>query len=204
MFLDQLQLSVFFDDGDDLAPNFLSEQNHLDVLIVLEAVADNRRFVVGDGEHREEFRLRTGFQAELVGAAVFENFLDHLALLIDLDGIDAAVTALVIVFGNRVLKRAVHFAQAVLEDFAEANQDGQGDAAKLEIVNQLFQVKRAGRVLIGVHPQVTVRTDGEVAFAPTGDIVELACLGSGPAVGRFAHRSAVRNSHRSHEFSVSL
>jgi hypothetical protein len=51
-------------------------------------------FVVGDGQHRQQLRLRSGFQSELVGAAVFENLLHHLALLVDLDRIHAAVGAL--------------------------------------------------------------------------------------------------------------
>ena len=43
------------------------------------------RFVVGDGEDGQQFGLRAGFEAELVGAAVLEYLLHHLALLVDLD-----------------------------------------------------------------------------------------------------------------------
>jgi hypothetical protein len=36
-----------------------------------------------------------------------------------------------------------------------------------------------------MHPQVSVRADGKIALAPTGDIVELAGIGDGPPLGWF-------------------
>ncbi len=144
MLQDQVELGVFFDHRDDLAADFLGQHDHLDVFVVLEAVADDRRLVVGDGQHRQQLGLRAGFEAELVGAAVLENFFHHLALLVDLDRIDAAVAAFVAVLGDGVLKRLVHFAQAVLQDFAEADQDGQRDAAQLQIVDQLLEIDARG------------------------------------------------------------
>ena len=144
MLQDQVQLGVLFDHRDDLPADLLGQHDHLDVLVVLEAVADDGRLVVGDGQHRQQLRLRAGFQAELVRPAVLEDFFHHLALLVDLDRIDAAVAALVAVLGDGVLKRLVHLAQAVLQNFAEADQDRQRDAAKLEIVDQFLQVDGRG------------------------------------------------------------
>ena len=204
MFQDQVELGVLFDDRDDLAADLLGQHHHLDVFVVLEAVADDGRFVVGDGQHGQQLGLRSGFEAELVGAAVLEDFFHHLALLIHLDRIHAAVAGLVIVLGDGVLEGLVHLAQAVFQNFAEADQDGQRDAAELQVVDQFLEIDAARGVLVGMHPHVAVRFDRKIAFAPTGDIVELARFGDGPAVGRFAHRSGLVGSYSCHEASVSF
>ena len=71
---------------------------HLDELVVLEAVADDRRVhAVGQGQHRQQLGLGAGLEAEVERLAEVENLLDDVPLLIDLDRIDAAVIALVVV-----------------------------------------------------------------------------------------------------------
>jgi hypothetical protein len=55
-----------------------------------------------------------------------------------------------------------------------------------------------------MHPEVAVLADGEIAFAPAGDVVELAGFGDRPAVGRFAHGCGVGGFDGSHEVSVSF
>ena len=100
VFDDQLQLGEFLDDRDDVAADLLGEHRRLDELGVLEAVADDRRVVVGDGHDGEQFRLRAGFEAEAVRPAEVEDLLDHVPLLVDLDRIDAAVAALVLVLAD--------------------------------------------------------------------------------------------------------
>src|SRR5262249_7086003 len=124
-------------------------------------------------------------------------------LLVDLDRVDAAVRSFIVVLGDRVLKCLMHFTEAMLKNFAETNQNRQRDTAKLEIVDQLLKIERAIRIFVGMHPQVSVRADGEVAFSPAGNVVEIGGLGCGPAVGRFAHRSSVSEYCR-HEISVSF
>ena len=97
---DQIQLGVLLHHRDDLPADLLGQHRHFDVLVVFEAVADDRRLVVGERHHGQQFRLRSGFQAEPVRPAEFEDFLDHLALLVDLDRINAAVVALVAVLAE--------------------------------------------------------------------------------------------------------
>ena len=71
---------------------------HLDELVVLEAVADDRRLdAVGQGQDGEQFRLGAGFQAEVERLAEVEDLLDDVPLLVHLDRVDAAVVALVVV-----------------------------------------------------------------------------------------------------------
>ncbi len=189
MLQDQIELGVFLNDGDDLAADFLGQHHHLDVFVVLEAVADDGRLVVGDRQHGQQFGFGAGLQPEMIGPAELENLLHHLALLVHLDGIDAAVIALVIVLGDGALERLVHLAQAMLENFGEADQDGQRDAAQLEFFDQFAQVDAARGFLAGVHPQVTVRADRKIAFTPTGDVVKFAGVGDGPPLGRLQNGS---------------
>ena len=85
--------------------------------------------------------------------------------------------------GDGVLKGLMHLAQAVLQDFAEADQDRQRDAAQLEIVDQFFQIDARVRFLVGMDQQVAVLADRKIAFAPTGDVVELRGVGGGPSIG---------------------
>ena len=68
---------------------------------------------VGEGQDGQQFGLGAGLQAEVVGLAEIQDFLDDMPLLIDLDGVDAAVHALVAVFGDGGLKSIVDFADAM-------------------------------------------------------------------------------------------
>ncbi len=129
---DQLQFGVLFDDRNDPPADLLGQHHHLDVLVVFEAVADDGRFVIGDGQHGQEFGLRAGFKAEVIGAAELEDFFDHLTLLIDLDRVNAAIAALVAVLADGVVEGLMHLAQAVLEDVRKTDQDGQRNAAPLQ------------------------------------------------------------------------
>ena len=76
-----------------LLADLAGQHGHLDELVVLEAVADDRRLAaVGEGEDGEQFGLGAGFEAEAEGLAEVEDLLDDVALLVDLDGVDAART----------------------------------------------------------------------------------------------------------------
>ena len=171
---DQLQLRIFFDHWNDVPPDLLGQHRHLDVFVVLEAIADDRRLVVRHGHDGHQLRLRAGFQAESEGTAEFQNLFDHLALLVHLDRVNAAVVALVTVFGDGGRKGAVHFAQAMLQDSREPDQDRQGDASQHQGIDQLFQVNDRCGSLSGCNAQVAVAIHQKVALAPTGDIVEFA------------------------------
>ena len=130
VFQDQSKLGVFLDDRDDRAPDFLGEHGHLDELGVLEAVADDRRVVIGLRGHGQQLRLGTGLEAEAVFAAEIEHFLDDLALLVDLDRVDAHVAAFVLVLRDGRLEGVMDVADPVPEDVAEADEHRQLDAAQ--------------------------------------------------------------------------
>ena len=141
----EAQLGVLLDHRDDVPADLVGQHRHLDELGVLEAVADDRRVVVGHGHHGQQLGLGAGLEAEAVGRAEIEDFLDHLALLVDLDRVDENV------------------GQAVAKDVAEANQDWQPDAAQLQVIDQLLKVDRALRFLGDVRQHVAVGADREIA-----------------------------------------
>ena len=144
-FEDQSELGVLLDDRDDVAADLLGQHRRLDELGVLEAVADDRRVVVGERHHGQQLRLRAGLEAEVVRLAEVEHFLDDLPLLVDLDRIDAAVAALVLMLRDGAWKRRVDVAEAVLEDVGEADEHREADAAELQPIDQFLQVDGACR-----------------------------------------------------------
>ncbi len=94
VFRDEMQLRIFFNHGDDLTPHLVGHHRHLDVLVVFKSVADDGSFVVGKRHHREQLGLGAGFQAEFERPPEFEHLFDDLPLLVDFDGINAAITRL--------------------------------------------------------------------------------------------------------------
>src|SRR5262249_35861907 len=113
---DGLQLGELLDDGYDVFADLAGEHPHLNELVILEAVADDRRLPIGQGEDGEQLWFGAGLQAELELLAEVEDLLDDLALLIDLDRINAAVGALVLELADGSLKGLLDLAEAVAED----------------------------------------------------------------------------------------
>src|SRR6185369_6585734 len=140
--------------------------HHLDIFVIFEAVADDGSGVVRDRHYGEKLGLRTRFQAESIGTAVFENFFHYLTLLIYLDGEDATVLALVTVLSDGALEGAVNFTQAVFQNFTKPQQDGRRNATKDQLVEQLLHIDLAIFFLIRVYEKMPILADGEVSFAP--------------------------------------
>ena len=180
----KLQLRILLDHRNNVAPQLLRQHGHLDVFVVLEAVADDGRFVVGHGHHGHQFGLGSRLQAELERTAELQHFFHNLPLLIDLDGVHATIFALVAMFGDGGLKSPVQFAQAVLQNAGETHQHRQRDAAQHQGIDQLFQIDGALRILGGMHAQVAAAVHRKVALAPTGHVVEFAGVLRCPSLRR--------------------
>ena len=87
---DQLQLRELLDDDQHRAAELRRHQRGLDVLLVLVAVADDQRlFVVQHGHHGQQLRLGAGLQPVVVGTPELDDLLDDVAVLVDLDRVDA-------------------------------------------------------------------------------------------------------------------
>ena len=90
--VDQRQLRGLLDHQDHVPAELRGEERRLDVLLVLVAVADDERLLVLQHRHHgEQLGLRARLEAEVIGAAVLDQPLDEIAVLVDLDRIDAAV-----------------------------------------------------------------------------------------------------------------
>src|SRR4029077_4442177 len=105
---DVAELLAFFAEENDLFAELEAEDGHLDEAGVFGAVADDEAaLVVLQGEAREELGLAADFEAEIEGLFGLEDFLNGLAELVDLDGENAAVGALVVELGDGIAEREV-------------------------------------------------------------------------------------------------
>src|SRR5262249_7065271 len=101
------------------------------------------------------------------------DLLDDVSLLVDLDRVDTAVLVLVVELADGGLEGVVDLANAVPQDVREAKEDGQLDAARLELLDQVEQVNRLVGTLGRVYVDVAGLVDGKVTFAPMFDAVHL-------------------------------
>jgi len=183
--MDVLELRRLLDDEDDGLAHLRREQRGLDVLLVLVAVADDERFVVLMDRHDgEELGLATGLEAVVERAAELDDLFDDGAVLVDLDRIDAAVLTFVVVLLDRAVERRAEQLDARLQDVGEAQQDRQLDAARDELVDELFHVDRALSLATRRHDQIALIVDVEVAAAPPRDVVGVVRVGGRPPAER--------------------
>ena len=170
---DQLDLGQLLDDRHDVAPDLLGEDHGLDELLVLEAVADDRRLVVvDDAEHRQQLRLAAGLEPEAVLAAEAVNVLDDQPRLVDLDRVDAPVRRPVLRLGDLPLERPGDGGEPVTQDVGEPQQHRRPHAPLAQLVHQLPQV-HALAVGVGVTRDVPGVVDAEVPAAPALDAVQV-------------------------------
>ncbi len=78
-----------------------------------------------------------GLESEIVRAAKLKYLLDDLPLLIDLDRVNAAVATLITVLADGGVEGLMQFAQAMLQNVREADENRQRDAAPLKRVDEL-------------------------------------------------------------------
>ena len=181
---DQRQLGELLDDDQHRAPQLRRHERGLDVLLVLVAVADDQRFFVVEHAHdRQQLRLRAGLEPVVVGPPELDDLLDDVAVLVDLDRVDALVLALVAVLGDGAAEGLVQLDDAALEHVREADQQRQADAAPRHLVDQLLEVDLAVLDAAGVRLDVPGVVDGEVVVTPSLDAVDLRRVGDCPLLG---------------------
>ena len=85
----------------------LGLQAQVDELLILVAVADDAGFgIAHQGDGGDELRLGAHFQTVMVAGAELGDLFHHLLLLVDLDGEDAAVLALIVQVLDGLAERA--------------------------------------------------------------------------------------------------
>src|SRR5262249_44826207 len=120
------------------------------------------------------------------------QFLDDLVLLVHLDRIHAAITAMVAVVTNRRLEAADERAHPAVQHIGEANEERQAEAAALQIENQLVQVDARAVRSERRRLDVTTPFDSEEPGGPTADVVQLRRILERPLTQLFQLRSSRR------------
>jgi hypothetical protein len=172
---DVAELREVLDDRDDRPAELGREDHRLDVVVVLEAVADDEPAgrVARHGHHREELGLAAGLEAEAEVGAAAVDLLDDEALLVDLDREDGGVAVLVVVLGDGRGEGIVQGPQTVAQDVGKAKHHRRGQVARLELAHDLVEVDLALAAPVGPAHGVAGGVDAEVARSPGPDRVEL-------------------------------
>lgn len=79
----------------------------------------------------------------------------------------------------------------MLQNFAETDQDRRLNAAHDQLVDELFEVELAMGFFVGMDKKIAIFPNGEIAFAPTGDIVEFIGVRNGPTLRGFKRDSRI-------------
>src|SRR5690606_32311204 len=125
--------------------------------------------------------LAARLEPEPVAAAFFEQRLDDVAVLVDLDRVDGAVLAAVAVLLARFRERFGELAHTRAQQPVESQQDGRLHAAAADLSDELEHVDPRGVLAaLGGHLHLTFGVDGEVAQAPVRDVVEGFTVDVGP------------------------
>ncbi len=159
---------------DDAPAQLLGEERRLDEGAVLVPVAEDERLgVLLEGEGDEQLRLGARLDPQVVGPAVLHQLLDDVALLVDLDRVDPAEGALVVVLRDRLLEGAEELLDARAQDVGEADEDRQVEPAAAEVVHELLEVDAERPRPGGRDLDVAGLVDGEEVPTPPVDVVQL-------------------------------
>ena len=185
---DEFQLAGHFQHEHDFQAHFLRMQREVDELLVLVAVADDVGFrIVHVGQRGDQLGLGAGFQAVVVFFPELGDFLDHLALLVHLDRIDAAVFAAVAGVLDRLAEGLVDLRDPRVQQVAETQQYRQVCAAVVQAFDHVEKRDLlAGLIVFQAHGDMALAADAEEAVAPGFHAVEFGGLFRGPGIGRLA------------------
>ena len=99
----------FFRDDDDRFAKFAAKQRDANESGIFVAVADDQALVVFlHGKCGNQLRFAARLEPEMKLFARIDDFLDHLAQLIDFDGKNAAILIAITKLRDRALKRAIN------------------------------------------------------------------------------------------------
>jgi hypothetical protein len=104
--------------------------------------------------------------------------------LIDLDGVNAAIDALVFGFFDGGVEAFVEFIDAPAEEVAKAKENGELGAAFAEAAGDLDEADGfGGFAVFEVHDDLAFRVDVEIAMAPLADAIHLGAFFDAPRGG---------------------
>src|SRR5690606_14404478 len=147
---------------------------------------------LGHGEDGVELRLAPHLEPDPVALAVGDDLLDHVALLVDLDGVHGRVAALEAELFDGGLEALGQGLDARAQDVREAEEHRHADALLLEVHGELEEVQAPARIPGRVDRYVSLLVDVEVPDSPPVNVVQLAGVVDRPS--HFA--TASWNAHR--------
>ncbi len=179
---DLVDLAGALDHDEDLKPELDPQERQVDELLVLVAVADDVGFrVVHVRQGGDELRLAPGLQAVVVLGPEVADLVDDLLLLVDLDGVHAAVASLVPGVADRLLEALIEVRDGRVQEIAEAQEHRKGHPPGLDALVDLVQAHRLPSVSGGQGDRdFPLRGDVEVPVTPVPDAVHLRGIHRGP------------------------
>ena len=125
--------------------------------------------------------IDTILEADVERSAEVDDFFHHVALLVDIDRVDRAVPALVLVLGDRAPEALAEAADAGREDVREADQQRHVQAATAQIERQVVEIDAGPAVAAWPDLDATLLVDRDEPGAPRVNVVELDRILDGPA-----------------------
>ena len=177
---DDVEFVELLHDDEDALSHLLRQQCQLNVALIFISVADDERVALAlHGDDGMQFGLRAGLESEVELASVAHNLLHHRLHLIDLDGIDDEVFALIVVLFRCFSEAVEGFFYSAVENVGKTQQCRCADVAQGQFVHYFAEVD-AGTALDGCHADIAFFVDVEVGASPAADVVEFAGIFNGP------------------------
>ncbi len=190
----QANFGFFLDHDENIVTQLLAHQRQADELTVFVTVADDGATLGCQGQHSQQLRLGTGFQADgnVLGG---DDVLDHRFLLVHFDRVQRGVLALVFQALDIGIESAGQLAYTVLQDIGKTHQQRQGQTAFAQLVDLLVQID--GRAVRAVRTDfnATGIIDREIPGPPMANPVNTAAVRNCPlaaivfACASYGHRS---------------
>ena len=178
----KIEFRRHFEHEDDLQAHLLRVEREVDELLILVAVAhDVGLRVVHIGQRGDEFRLAAGLKTVVIFAAIARDLLDDFLLLIDLDGIHAAIDALIFSFPDRGGEAFIQFVDASAQQITEAHEHRKLRAAFAQAFDDGSEGNRLRFLaVLQIHHDFARLRDVEVIVSPFADAIQLGAVVSGP------------------------
>jgi len=120
-----------------------------------------------------KLRLRSALQAKTKRPARFQDLLNDLMKLIDLDRVDANVRIPVAGFFDRLPECGIEFCNAGAQKILEPDEQRKLDSLLPQILNDLVEVDTDGVSQVRAYCEMALLIDVEIGFTPERDSIEI-------------------------------
>ena len=182
-FQNGVQLAGHFDDKEDIEAQALCLQTKVYELAILVAVADKAGFPVRHvGHGSNELALGAHFQAVMVARAEIGNLFYDLLLLIDLDGKDTTVAALVAQGFDGLAEGLMEASDLRIQDVFHTQKAGHVVAALLDAIDDLGNGYSGSLRAIGTDDNLAFLGHIKVSGSPGMNAVQFGRILNAPGL----------------------